>query len=391
MAIAKSDGFIYVLDTNAILTDANVLDTYGDKYIALPDTVLSEIDKIKLGRADADTRFNGREFSRMLFELSEGKSLINGVSLPQGGELHVLTFDVRQNMPEGLSSKSPDDRIVAQAIRLQKLEKSIGGQARTVLLVTSDLNMLLKAQSYGLAVLQHEDNMNASFSKKYIVKPFQKYKTPLTILTIALAIFLATIFSLTRLSSNQASPSTALTSLPSEYRNFVNENQATIVDALLLLQTQPNNTAALSTVGNAYFNLYQEKVTEDPAASVTFAERGTEYFSRKLEQQPQDIDSLAKLGILFFYTGDTDKAISTLTDALSIDSRDVPSNYYLAIIYLQGRRDLEQSKQLFENVIGFAGNREDLVQYVQSSKNYIKQIDNEQQRLGNPTQDGIEL
>jgi hypothetical protein len=74
-----------VLDTNVLLADPQALLAFPDAEVVIPETVLGELDKLKTSRVDPDLRFRGREVSRMLFELSEQGSLIDGVDLPDGG------------------------------------------------------------------------------------------------------------------------------------------------------------------------------------------------------------------------------------------------------------------------------------------------------------------
>src|SRR5512139_2239332 len=102
---------IYVLDTNVLLADPGVILSFPDAEVVIPETVLAELDKLKTSRVDPDLRFRGREVSRVLFDLSEQGSLTEGVPLPDGGTLRVATED--NGMPEGLSARNADDRILA--------------------------------------------------------------------------------------------------------------------------------------------------------------------------------------------------------------------------------------------------------------------------------------
>jgi hypothetical protein len=60
-------------------------------------------------------------------------------------------------------------------------------------MVTNDLNMLLKAQTYGLEVERYADGPDGGFAKRYIIRPFQRYRVPLGILGTSLAVFAAII------------------------------------------------------------------------------------------------------------------------------------------------------------------------------------------------------
>ena len=84
---------IVVLDTNVLLADPNSILSFPRAEVVIPETVLSELDKLKTARVDPDLRFRGREVSRILFDLSEEGSLVEGVELPDGGSLRVMPFD----------------------------------------------------------------------------------------------------------------------------------------------------------------------------------------------------------------------------------------------------------------------------------------------------------
>ena len=78
-----------VLDTNVLLSVPEAINDFPDALVVIPDTVLSEIDKLKTARVDAELRFKGREISRLLFELSERGNLQDGVEMDNGGRLRV--------------------------------------------------------------------------------------------------------------------------------------------------------------------------------------------------------------------------------------------------------------------------------------------------------------
>ena len=84
---------VLVLDTNVLLADPNSVLSFPRAEVVIPETVLGELDKLKTARVDPDLRFRGREVSRILFELSEEGSLIEGVDLPDGGRLRVAPFE----------------------------------------------------------------------------------------------------------------------------------------------------------------------------------------------------------------------------------------------------------------------------------------------------------
>ena len=91
-------------------------------------------------------------------------------------------------MPEELSARNADDRIVAVAYDL------MGQQGDDVYLLTADLNMLIKAQSLGIPVQRFRTEEEQSFARRYIIRPFQRYRVPLTILAIAVAVFAGIVY-----------------------------------------------------------------------------------------------------------------------------------------------------------------------------------------------------
>ncbi len=205
-----------VLDTNVLLADPGSLLGFPDAEVVIPETVLSELDKLKTSRVDPDLRFRGREASRILFDLSEQGSLVEGVELPDGGRLRVAPLDSDAPLPEGLSTRNPDDRILAVAIQVSKSNPS------HTTLVTNDLNMLLKAQTYGMTVERHTDGPEGSFGRRYIIRPFQRYKVPLGILAVALAVFAAIVVIALY---GPGSSSSGQAAIPAEFRDLLSASQ----------------------------------------------------------------------------------------------------------------------------------------------------------------------
>jgi len=171
-----------VLDTNVLLANPDTLLSFPEDEVIIPETVLGEIDKLKTQRVDPDLRFRGRQVSRMLFELSENGRLVDGVELPNGGTVRVVPLSSEIDLPEGLTGRNADDRILAVAYQV------CNQGCNDLLLVTNDLNMLLKAQGLGINV-ERRAELEGGWTRTYIVRPFQRYRVPLTILAIALAVF----------------------------------------------------------------------------------------------------------------------------------------------------------------------------------------------------------
>lgn len=337
---------VVVLDTNVLLTDPNLIYAYGNAEVILPETVLSEIDKLKTARVDNDLRFKGREVTRILFEIGNGENLMEGVELPTGGRLRVVSFENNpQKLPQGFSLKSSDDKILATAYQLF-LE--LGPKCDNLKLITNDLNMLLKAQTLGICVMRYGGGDDISWLKRYIVRPFARYRVPIIILTIAIGIFLAVAVLLATYDwrTSQAN------NVPSEFKEILTSDQRNAFDALVSLQSNPADASALLTLGNYYSGRSsQAQLAGDNAQMITQAKAALRYYEKYLSFTPNDADARTDLSIQFFQTGDTDRAIQEAAKVLDDNPNHVKANFNLGIFYYFGRRDLGSAENQMKKVI----------------------------------------
>jgi tetratricopeptide (TPR) repeat protein len=324
-----------VLDTNVLLADPGALLAYPDSEVIIPETVLGEIDKLKTSRVDPDLRFRGREVSRMLFEFSEGGSLVEGIGLPDGGKLRVVPLESDATMPEGLSTRNADDRILAVAYQ------ACAEGCEDLTLVTNDLNMLLKAQTFGVKVERRSDG-DPGIGKR-TARWFQRYKTPLTILAIALAVFagvLALSFYTSRLAGTGGNGS-----VPTEFRDLLTVDQRNLLDGLMLLERNAADLAAMKQVANAYYAL------RDQTGNVAFAQKGIDYYTRYLQIRPEDTEVRTDMAALLFYSGSTDRAIQEATAVIEVRPDHIQANYNLGIFYWRGRTDYQSGARQFMKVV----------------------------------------
>ena len=324
-----------VLDTNVLLADPGALLAYPDAEVIIPETVLGEIDKLKTSRVDPDLRFRGREVSRMLFEFSEAGSLIDGVDLPDGGRLRVAPLESDSALPEGLSSRNADDRILAVA------HQACSEGCEDLTLVTNDLNMLLKAQTFGIKV-ERRSETDAGIGKR-TARWFQRYKTPLTILAISVAVF-AGVLALSFYTSQLTGTGTN-GSVPTEFRDLLTPDQRNLLDGLVALERNPSDTGAMKQVANAYYAL------RDQTGSVVFAQKGIDYYSRYLQVQPGDNDVRTDMAALLFYSGSTDRAIQEATAVIESNPEHIQANFNLGVFYWRGRNDYQEGAKQFMRVV----------------------------------------
>lgn len=136
---------LFVLDTNVILHDAQSLQAFQEHDIAIPITVLEELDKFKKGQGDIN--FQARDFLRTLDELTGDLLSDKGVSLGPGrGNIRVvLPRHLDQRIQQVFLRDEPDHRILNAALLLTE-----ANQDRTVVLVSKDTNIRMKAKALGV-------------------------------------------------------------------------------------------------------------------------------------------------------------------------------------------------------------------------------------------------
>ena len=153
---------LFVLDTNVILHDAGCLRSFKEHDIAIPITVLEELDKFKKGNEDLN--FQARAFLRRLDDLTSDVFSDDGTSLGEGlGKIRVvLRGEHAEELRKAFISDSPDHRILDIALTLKDHEGP-----RSVILVTKDTNLRLKAKSMGLPAEDYNNDKVESFDKLY--------------------------------------------------------------------------------------------------------------------------------------------------------------------------------------------------------------------------------
>lgn len=307
-----------VIDTNVLLSQPDVVNSFHDADVVIPEMVLSEIDKLKTARVDPELRYKGRQVSRILFELSEMGSLHESVEVAGGSRLRIAGIGDAGEMPAGLSSKNTDDRILAVAIRLHE------ASGDPVTLVTNDLNMLLKAQRFGLDVERVETD--DGFMRRFIVRPFERYRAALGILAVAVAVFAAAIY-LTLFSPFAAgNRATGIASMPAEFIEQLSLEQQQELGYLFRLQADPKDVEARSALATIYDSLSQQNT-----AYLPFAVR---HWEMVVEQSPSDNDARTDLATDYFRSNKVDMAIREVKQVLARDPEHVNANFNLAVFLM---------------------------------------------------------
>ncbi|MDY2899392.1 MAG: PIN domain-containing protein, partial [Candidatus Aphodousia sp.] len=150
---------LFVLDTNVLMHDPLSLFQFEEHDVYLPMMTLEELDSHKKGMSDVAR--NARQVSRYLDQLlghaqgniAEGIELNALGNTEARGKLFFQTQMIESTLPQGLPQGKADNQIlgVVKALQAQQADDC------SVVLVSKDINMRIKATALGLAA---EDYFN---------------------------------------------------------------------------------------------------------------------------------------------------------------------------------------------------------------------------------------
>lgn len=149
---------LFVLDTNILLHDPHAFFNFQEHDVLVPMTVLEELDHIKDRNKDVsrDARVAIRSLENILQDVTP-EQMIEGVALNRNelrdsnvtGHLIIFNDHVIATEVSGLPGGVNDNKIINAALHLQKERVNA-----TVVLVTKDINMRLKAKGAGLKFVE---------------------------------------------------------------------------------------------------------------------------------------------------------------------------------------------------------------------------------------------
>jgi len=137
---------IFILDTNVILHDSSCIHHFDEHDIIIPITVLEELDQFKKGSQIIN--YHARQFVRELDNLSTDKLINGGMIIGKGkGKISIrLEMDVHPDLRKTFPNiDKQDHRILNIAYHISQEQKN-----RTVILVSKDVNLRIKARSVRL-------------------------------------------------------------------------------------------------------------------------------------------------------------------------------------------------------------------------------------------------
>jgi tetratricopeptide (TPR) repeat protein len=141
-------------------------------------------------------------------------------------------------------------------------------------------------------------------------------------------------------SEESSTASTTSATLPP---SALNGSSQQVVDAqpkplLARLETNPKDVAALTELGNIYFD-----ISRWPDA--------IGYYTRSLNEAPKNPDVRTDLGISYYYTGDADRALKEFDQALKDDPKHVQTLFNVGVVKLGGKNDPKGAIEAWESVL----------------------------------------
>ena len=159
---------VYVFDTSVILHDHNSINNFQEHDIAIPITVLEELDNFKKGNENKN--FEAREFIRQIDKLSKNHTLKDWVPMngkTQGKFKIILTSrnNLKVDAEKTFDDRKADHKILNAALTLQE-----EGKHSEVILVTKDINLRIKAKALDINAEDYETGKVTDLNDLYLGK-----------------------------------------------------------------------------------------------------------------------------------------------------------------------------------------------------------------------------
>ncbi len=158
----KHNKKLFIIDTNVLLHDYKCIYNFEENDIIIPIVVLEELDKFK--RGNDLINFHAREFTRELDKLSGDMLLTANIPLGENlGNMHIETGkDFSEKVSQSFPERTADHRILAIAEYVCSSNKD-----KTVVLITKDINLRMKAKSLGIIAQDYENDKVADIDDLY--------------------------------------------------------------------------------------------------------------------------------------------------------------------------------------------------------------------------------
>ena len=173
--MGEAERKLYVLDTNILLHEPFAIYSFHEHDVVIPMTVLEELDRIKDSKRDIskDARIAIRALEDIFTEATP-EQITEGIMIGKEGVHSCASilpdFEIKETV-QAFADKAGDNRILNAALYLQSKH-----QARTVVLVTKDINMRLRAKGAGMRCVEDYRTDQLIDDVKLLPKGFQRFK-----------------------------------------------------------------------------------------------------------------------------------------------------------------------------------------------------------------------
>lgn len=347
---------IYVLDTNALLNDPEVIYAFSGSEVVIPAVVLRELDQLKRKRSDARIRFHGRKATRLLFEVSKNGRLLDGIPLDNGSVLRVDSTEEFEGVPGDLDLARPDDLIIALAY---SLSQEPGVHAT---LVTNDLNMLLRGEALGLDAYRFEGKLEHLRERREPPMEWMRRRR----LTIALALLASLFFSTTVYLYATRTPQMVFADLPALDETVALQSMGMSRQEIEdhyrgRLRDNRNDADALVNLGNLLYGqgLELERMHNISQSRARYLEAG-DLYGRAVVLRPDDPNLRTDLGIALLKVDHLRDAIEAFRQAIADAPSHPLAHYNLGVAYAVNGQ-VQQAVEVLDQFLFLAQGQENVL------------------------------
>jgi PhoH-like ATPase len=165
---------IFVLDTSVILYNHNAINSFEENDVAIPITVLEELDNFKKGNETKN--FEAREFIRFMDKISGKYTMTNWrrINGPNKGRFRVVMNEkAKRDATLIFGENKADHRILNAALKLKEDHPE-----KKIILVSKDVNLRLKAKSLNVLAADFETGKIQNIDSLYSGKSFHDNINP---------------------------------------------------------------------------------------------------------------------------------------------------------------------------------------------------------------------
>jgi len=136
---------IYIIDTNALYSDPEILERLKDHHVVIPRAVIKEMDRHK---KDQDERAQTARYvsGKIRAAIRNSNKKDQGFNVSDGERLHISEVRKEFLLSIDLDPEVADDRIIGLAAQIQSLNPT-----RKVVVISGDNNLAILAKALGIA------------------------------------------------------------------------------------------------------------------------------------------------------------------------------------------------------------------------------------------------